>query len=89
MHLHNLAIASSSLLSYSGCARTCGDMGTTEIYTSWFIAGEYPFICLQKTLCFLVMMSEAFGFSKGAPCVAENYLATFGRVCFGRLACFV
>ena len=39
--------------------------------------------------CSLVMMFEAFGFSKGLPCVAETYLSYLRAVCFGRYVRFV
>ena len=35
------------------------------------------------------MMFEAFGFSKGFPCVAETYLSYLRAVCFGRYVRFV
>ena len=31
----------------------------------------------------LSMMFEAFGFSRSAPCIAENYLSYLRRRCFG------
>ena len=36
-----------------------------------------------------VMMFEAFGFSKGFPCVAETYLSYLRAVCFGRFVRFI
>lgn len=66
-------------------------LARVRIHRSGTSNGRFTWVSLSLSCSnfFFAMMFEAFGFSKGVPCVAEIYLSYLRAICFGGWSRFV